>query len=112
MNWTDKIEVFNSDCLEAMKGMEDNQFDLALVDPPYGLGERLTAGGDTAKFKFKHDPHILKWDVKPPAEYFKQLFRISKNQIIWGGNYFDLPINRCFLIWDKFQRLDNFSHCE
>ena len=80
-----KSEVFNTDCLEAMKGYPDNYFELAIVDPPYGID-------------------IANWDTKehkPTPEYFEQLFRISKNQIIWGGNYFDLPHSEAWICWDK-----------
>ena len=75
--------IYNQDCMEAMKEMSDNQFDLAIVDPPYGI-------------------NIAKWDNDiPQPKYFKELFRVSKNQIIWGGNYFNLPINRKWICWDK-----------
>lgn len=79
------ISIYQRDCLEAMKEMEDNAFDLAIVDPPYGID-------------------IADWDKKtdiPTAEYFHELFRISKNQIVFGGNYFDLPHTESWLCWDK-----------
>jgi site-specific DNA-methyltransferase (adenine-specific) len=77
--------IYNQDCLEAMKKMSDNQFDLAIVDPPYGI-------------------NIAKWDaidMKPNNEYFIELLRVSKNQIIWGGNYFNLPISQNWICWNK-----------
>ena len=76
------IELHNMDCMKAMVEMEDNQFDLAIVDPPYGIG-------------------IAEWDVRPDIKYFKELRRVSKNQIIWGGNYFRLPITEGWLCWNK-----------
>lgn len=91
MNWTDSIRVYNSDCLEAMKGFEDNQFDLAIVDPPYGIGF-----GKYERYGYKGKEHLTgryksdkQWDQGTPSdEYFKQLLRVSKQQIVWGGNYF------------------------
>jgi len=88
-----KIELLNMDCLLYMKQCEDKQFDLAIVDPPYGI-EVKTRVFDDGK----------KWDFETPkAEYWKELFRISKNQIVWGGNYFIdyLYATKCFLVWDK-----------
>jgi site-specific DNA-methyltransferase (adenine-specific) len=88
-----------------MKGLKDKAFDLAIVDPPYGIGfanekERKPTATRSAQFKFK----CKSWDKEIPTEqYFKELFRVSKNQIIWGGNYFldYLPKTNCVLIWDK-----------
>ena len=93
--------LYNMDCMEAMKEMPDNYFELAIVDPPYGLGDAVVnSGGRFKKYKNKNG----NWDNKPPNEkYFKELIRVSKNQIIWGGNYFidKLKPTKCFLIWDK-----------
>jgi len=90
--------VYNKDCMEVMKGYQDKYFDLAVVDPPYGIG----AGNDVARHKFKDNKKG--WDDSiPDDEYFYQLFRISKHQIIWGGNYFKLNPTKCLLIWDKKQ---------
>lgn len=81
------IRLFNQDCMEALKGFKDNQYDLAIVDPPYGIGvdgqnhSTSKKGGRRAK-EFKG------WDIRPSKQYFNELFRISENQIIWGGNYF------------------------
>lgn len=109
------INIYNRDCLEAMKEMEDNQFDLAIVDPPYGILNKTKRGGD---HKFNMEEYS-KWDVKPKDEYFNELLRVSKNQIIWGGNYFGQlwarsPYNKGFIIWDKKQpeTLNNFSMAE
>lgn len=144
--------AYNMDCMEYIKTIPDNAFDLAVVDPPYGGG--FTEGGgckgwftkyhqDTcsqsvnaerddgpqynrfgspgSRFeKYKRDPDeqdvdgevrkkIIAWDVAPKKEYFEELFRISRNQIIWGGNYFELPPTRCFLVWRKLTISDKFT---
>ena len=77
----------------------DNYFDLAIVDPPYGIGDKFK-GGNSGKMQF-NEVVDKGWDCVPEKEYFNELFRVSKNQIIWGGNYFDLPPSRCFIVWDK-----------
>jgi len=97
----EKIKLHNEDCLEAMRQMKDNQFDLAIVDPPYGLGKSVVNSG--GRFK-KYENKNGNWDLEIPSkEYFKELFRVSQNQIIWGGNYFPLPPHKCFIVWDKKQ---------
>ncbi len=94
-------EVFNMDCMDGMKQYPDKYFDLAIVDPPYGIG--MAKGIEVGKWKRKI--HITKeWDNSiPKKEYFDELFRVSKNQIIWGGNYFIeyLKNTSCFIFWDK-----------
>ena len=85
--------------MELMDEYPDNWFDLAIVDPPYGIGDKFK-GGKSGKMQF-NEVVDKGWDVAPDAEYFKGLMRVSKNQIIWGGNYFDLPPTRCFIVWDK-----------
>ncbi len=89
--------IYNQDCMEAMKEMSDNQFDLAIVDPPYGIN----AGSKTyGKRKIKHTKKD--WDKETPKDvFFKELFRVSKKQIIWGGNYFKLPLTNGWIVWDK-----------
>jgi len=94
-----KSEVFNMDCVEAMKSYPDNYFELAIVDPPYGIGEKFK-GGKSGKMNFNEIVN-KDWDKVPSNEYFAELQRVSKNQIIWGGNYFNLPPTRCFIVWDK-----------
>lgn len=99
------------DCIEGMKQYPDNYFELAIVDPPYGL-ERLQKGslrlgGIKGNYEDK-----LTWDKKPNEDYFKELFRVSKNQIIWGANNFVLPPTEYFCIWDKKQTVDNFATAE
>lgn len=108
------IRMFNMDCMEAMAQMQPKQYDLAIVDPPYGLGERLSEGGG----KFKNSPmRVLyressQWDIKPNAGYFDLLRVTSKNQIIWGGNYFELGSTRCIICWDKEQYMHTLSQWE
>ena len=105
-------EVYNCDCLEFMRNQPDNRFDLAIVDPPYGLPAKSTHGRGKLKDRSLNRGNIHQWDFRPPKEYFDELFRVSKNQIIWGGNYFELPPCRCFVCWDKEQVWENFSQCE
>lgn len=97
------IEILNEDCMAVMGRYPDNHFDLAIVDPPYGLGERLTNGGGKRFKKHKRSKKsLVAFDSETPNyKYFLELFRVSKNQIIWGANYFELPATRCVLIWDK-----------
>jgi|TARA_Y100000310_G_scaffold24302_1_gene23307 site-specific DNA-methyltransferase (adenine-specific) len=106
MKVTDKITITNEDNMELMSRYEDNYFDLAIVDPPYGIGI------SSNPVRQKHNKK--KWDNNiPQKEYFNELFRVSKNQIIWGGNYFDLPPTQGFFIWDKKQPHDfSLAMCE
>ena len=92
-------EVYNMDCIAGMKEYPDKYFDLAIVDPPYGIGDKFK-GGKTGKMNF-NEVVEKDWDKVPPMEYWDELKRVSKNQIIWGGNYFPLPPTRCFIVWDK-----------
>ena len=95
--------ITNEDNMKLMARYEDNYFDLAIVDPPYGLGNKLVDNGGGRGGKFDKNRGSVKWDETPTDEYFKELFRVSKNQIIWGSNYFNLPPTRCNVIWDKMQ---------
>lgn len=101
--------AFNTDCMEAMRQMPDKCFDLACVDPPYGIGAVNKYRGNSV-IKADSKKH---WDDAVPAdEYFSELFRISRNQIIWGGNYFVLPPTRCILVWDKGETMYGRSFAE
>lgn len=93
------VEILNMDCMEYMRGLPDKAFDLAIVDPPYGIG---MSGGNVG-YKGKNNLERKEWDGSiPDPDYFQELFRISKNQIIWGGNYFpDIWPTRCYIVWDK-----------
>ena len=128
------IQFFNVDCVEFMKTKPDNYYDLAIVDPPYGIGQpkqgnlkgyngrksleerlqknRLNTGAGKLKDR-KLNTSNCEWDNEIPSqEYFDELRRVSKNQIIWGGNYFPLPPSRCIICWDKVQPWENFSQIE
>ena len=93
-------EVYLEDCVTALKRYADNHFDLAIVDPPYGLGDKLTSGGT---WSVKWQDKGADWDKTPSKEYWEQLFRVSKNWIVFGGNYFieHLPNCRSFIAWHK-----------
>ena len=82
--------------------MQDKQFDLAIVDPPYGLGNKLKPRGGIFNNSFG-GMGSENWDIAPDKKYFDELFRVSKNQVIWGGNYFTkyLKPSRHWLLWDK-----------
>lgn len=136
--------VLNCDCMEYMRTLPDNAFDLAVVDPPYGDALASESGGGYwnrfggrfDKYKSttytavaeqerererervdrtggtwaeKYGKKIIAWDVAPGQDYFDELFRVSRNQIVWGGNYFRLPPTRCFLIWRKLTISETFS---
>lgn len=106
MKVTDKITITNEDNMELMKRYPDNYFDLAIVDPPYGIGADKAQNNGGEKFGYKKYKDS-DWDSEiPTAEYFKELFRVSKNQIVWGGNYMTehLPASMGWIIWDKGQR--------
>lgn len=100
------------DCMEYMKSISDKFFDLAIVDPPYGLDKKSTHGRGKLKNRCLNSGNIQRWDTRPSKQYFEELFRVSKNQIIWGGNYFNLPPTRCIICWDKMQPWPNFSQIE
>ena len=104
----DKATYIHGDCMDYMRSLPDNAFDLAVVDPPYSK-----AGGSVGRtggtWAAKYGTSIRNWDIAPSEEYFKELFRVSRNQIIWGGNYFNLPPTRCFLIWRKLSISEDFT---
>ncbi len=102
------IELLNIDCMEYMAEQPDNVFDLAIVDPPYGIGfdgeSDGMANNNSKKWKAAQGAGYERkdWDKEPPPEnYFNEVRRISKHQIIWGGNYFDLPQSSGWIFWDK-----------
>jgi len=106
-------EVYLEDCVKALKRFNDNHFDLAIVDPPYGI-ERFKKPSGTTRFKSSKlmQEEGLTWDIKPTDEYWNELFRVSKNQIVFGANNFTMPPSEYFLIWDKAQTVDNFATAE
>lgn len=97
-------EVYLMDCIQGMKHYPDKWFDLACIDPPYGIGHSLLSGEKRGS-KFVRTERHVDWDVLPTDNFWIELFRVSKNQIIWGGNYFldNLPPTRGMIIWDKIQ---------
>jgi site-specific DNA-methyltransferase (adenine-specific) len=110
-------EVYLEDCVKALKRFNDKHFDLAIVDPPYGIGadkaqnnaalSRIKAEGKSKAGRGWKLYHETDWDNETPtAEYWDELFRVSKNQIVWGGNYFTeyLPPKMGWILWDKGQR--------
>ena len=112
-----KITLYNADCMEIMKSFKDKQFDLALVDPPYGLGadkaqnaaaaQREKANGKSKAGRGWKAYKETDWDNEiPSAEYWQELMRVSKNQIAWGGNYFTeyLEPKMGWIVWNKMQR--------
>ena len=105
------LNLFHGDNMEFMKDIPDKYYDLAVVDPPYGIG--ITQSGSRLK---KYNSENTSWDNSiPNKDYFDELFRISKNQIIWGANYFldYLGATKCFLIYDKKQPQGvSFASCE
>jgi site-specific DNA-methyltransferase (adenine-specific) len=111
-------EVYNMDCMEGMAKYPDNYFDLAIVDPPYGLdlaNMNMGVGKSKKSSKIQNRKWIAKdWDLKTPSEdYFTDLFRLSKNVIIWGGNYFNLGSCKHYIIWDKeIPEGLSFADCE
>lgn len=105
-------EIHNLDCMEYMKTVPDKWFNLCICDPPYGLPKDSSHGRGKLKHRIFNVMDITVWDLAPTQEYFNELFRISKNQIIWGGNYFDLPPTRGIVCWDKVQPFENFSQIE
>lgn len=100
--------AYNVDCMEYMRTLPDKAFDLAVVDPPYGISINNNMGrrkGDKPS-NYKR----VTWDDEiPDKTYFEELFRVSKHAIIWGGNYFYLPPTKCFLVWRKPQISENVS---
>ena len=104
------INLYNTDCMIALRQMKENEFDLAIVDPPYGID--INSSGTHFKEKYK----VKDWDKNTPnKEYFKELMRVSKNQIVWGGNYFldKLGNCKCFIVWDKkIAEGMSFAMCE
>lgn len=114
---TDKINLYNCDNMEFMKSIPDNYYELAIVDPPYGIGEdgkKNHSRGTLAKSN-KYTPKS--WDSKKPSkEYFNELLRISKHQIIWGANHFIESIpnqnSSSWIVWDKQNGSNDFADCE
>ena len=97
---------YNCDCMDGMRQFPDKFFELAIVDPPYGIG--------ISKNPVRQAHDKKQWDnAIPDSAYFRELFRVSRNQIIWGGNYFPLPPTQNIIVWDKKQPMDfSLAMCE
>lgn len=106
-------DTYNCDCMEFMRGMPDKAFGLCIADPPYGIEGEGRFSGTGKLGKRIMNTADTSWDrQKPPQAFFDELFRVSRNVIIWGGNYFNLPPTRCVVVWDKCQPWDNLSQVE
>lgn len=105
--------LYQADCMEMLKQVPDNYYSLSICDPPYGIGKALVAGGT---WSVKYQKKGAEWDVTPEKKYFDELCRVSKNQIIWGGNYFTEFIKpaRCFIAWVKpnMSGMHTMADCE
>ena len=119
MKVTDKIEITNEDNMKLMARYPDKYFDLAIVDPPYGINadkhHLIPTGGKAVAPKKQY--HSGDWDKNaPPKEYFIELVRVSKNVIIWGANHFieNIPNanSSCWIVWNKINGENNFADCE
>ncbi|MDR3235005.1 MAG: hypothetical protein LBT46_15310 [Planctomycetaceae bacterium] len=120
------IHLYNADCVEVMRTFPDAYFDIAIVDPPYGHSSNIAnqatgifgkyrymkisnRGGRSSKYNPEQEYGNYDWNIAPPKEYFDELFRVSKKQIIWGGNYFELPPTNNFIIYDKMNISESFN---
>jgi len=111
----DSCTIYNGDCLEVMKEFKDNQFDLCLTDPPYGINENNKQNLSRSNITACRDYGNYKWDKKRIGdEYFLEIKRVSKNQIIFGGNYYGsiLGDTSCYIVWDKDNGKSDFADCE
>lgn len=111
-----KTIAYNIDCMEYMATLPDKAFDLAIVDPPYGINRGGGKMGGDCLAKNKEYKVFAGGDLNPPnADYFEELMRVSKNQIIWGANHFisKIPFDRsCWIVWNKDNGENNFADCE
>jgi site-specific DNA-methyltransferase (adenine-specific) len=108
--------VFNEDCMAVMQRYADKHFDLAVVDPPYGIGEDGKSNHSRGKIAKSKLYTSKQWDNEPPSiEYFTELLRVSKNQIVWGSNHFISRLSidsSCWIVWDKDNGETDFADCE
>lgn len=113
-----KAKLFNCDCMELLKATPDKFYDLAIVDPPYGIGENGDRNKSRGKLAIAKDyKSFAGGDIEPAsAEFFNELVRVSKNQIIWGANHFadrlPCPKSPCWIVWDKVTGESDFSDSE
>lgn len=104
------ITLINADCMEVMRTIPDKAFDLAIVDPPYGIEKGFSDFSRIRKYGQMNSVN----DYKPTPEYFAELFRVSKNQIVWGYNHLSdmLPTTKEFIFWYKHQPVKSYSDGE
>ena len=109
---TDLLDIRHADCMDMMREFPDKYFELAIVDPPYGIGEDGEKNHSRDRLAVATRYHAKSWDNSIPSqEYFQELLRVSRRQIIWGGNYFPMPPSSCWIVWDKDNSGD-FADCE
>ena len=111
---TDLLDIRNCDCMDLMREYPDNHFELAIVDPPYGIRQDGYRENNRSKLAQSRNYHKALWDQpRPDGQYFAELFRVSKNQIIWGANNYPefLKQSPCWLVWDK-DNSGHFADCE
>lgn len=117
MDKLQKITLIHDDCMNVLMDLPNKCFDLAIVDPPYGIGEDGSNNKSRSKITVAKNYHpFASGDKEPPLEeYFNQLFRVSKNQVIWGANHFIERIHKnssCWIVWDKDNGGNDFADCE
>jgi len=109
-NW---CEITNEDNMELMARYPDNHFDLAIVDPPYGIGESSNNNQSRSRIAKSKNYGAKTWDDAPPSDtYFKELLRASKDQIVWGANHIFSKNSTCWIVWDKQNGKNDFADCE
>jgi len=114
---SENINLFQGDCMDIMRLYPDGYFDLSIIDPPYGIGEDGAKNHSRGKIAKSKQYTAKNWDNEPPnKEYFKELKRVSKNQIIFGANHFieNIPNanSSCWIVWDKLNGKTDFADCE
>jgi DNA modification methylase len=107
------VKLILGDCLEVMRGMPDKSVDAVITDPPYGIAD-VWKGGSSCGWRVARlaTQERNNWDKKPDGEVFKEIIRVCKNAIVWGGNYFELPTSRGWLVWNKPERGFSLSEAE
>lgn len=108
------LDLRNCDCMDLMREYPDKHFELAIVDPPYGMARKMDGSGGAGRIMRKWKRETNTWDIKPNQEYFDELLRVSKNQIVWGANNFieNLKSTTNFVFWYKHQPANNFADGE
>jgi site-specific DNA-methyltransferase (adenine-specific) len=114
---TDLLDLRCMDCMDLLRDTPDNAFDLAIVDPPYGIGAALDKRGGQQHGKAAAPSKTYgskEWDNKTPEdEWYNEIFRVSKNQIIWGANHLgNMPPSSCWIVWDKLNGENGYADCE